>query len=208
KKSIRNFIAVKKGKAADPKLLILSSHTDSVCNAGANDNGTGTIAALAIAKEIAQMELAHTVMFVGFDLEEKGLVGSKHFVSKLSQRDKKRLIGNINLEMMGTNSKQDGVFHVIDCDRADSNFITDRVAANIQKNGINLQINEACTTRSDHASFWSAGLPAVVASENFFGGDGDRCYHAPCDVVDERLDFTYMANIAKAMAYTVLDLAN
>jgi hypothetical protein len=38
-----------------------------------------------------------------------------------------------------------------------------------------------------------------VISENFFGGDADPCYHAKCDVMDERLDYNYMSNILSAV---------
>jgi hypothetical protein len=203
-----NFIAFKKGTSSNPKVLVISSHIDSVCNAGANDNGSGTIATLMIAKAIKDLQLKHTIYFVGFDDEERSQSGSKKFAKEMALKHGKNFIGNINIEMMGTNSRKDKVFHVIDCERAESNFITDYFAVNIFKQGLDLKINEACTTRSDHASFWTEGLPAVVISENFFGGDSDICYHRSCDVVDSRLDFEYMSQITKAAAYTVIDLAS
>jgi len=207
-KKYLNFVAIKKGTAENPKIIVVSSHIDSVCNAGANDNGSGTISAMMIAKAIKDIDLKHTVYFVGFDNEESGMRGSKKVADIMAKKYKDRFIANINIEMMATNSKKDKVFHVIDCDRDDSNYITDLFAANILKHGLSVKINEACTTRSDHSSFWNKKLPAVVISENFFGGDSDRCYHRKCDVVDERMDFGYMAEITKATAYTIIDLAN
>ncbi len=203
-----NLIAVKKGIAPKPKIIVISSHIDSVCNAGANDNGSGTIATLLIAKALRDIELNHTVYFVGFDNEESGMAGSKSFAKEMKNKYQDRFIANINLEMMATNRRGDRKFHVIDCDREDSNFITDVFAENIKKHNLDLKINEACTSRSDHSSFWRLGLPAVVVSENFFGGDSDRCYHRSCDVVDDRMDFGYMSEISKAVAYSVIELAN
>ncbi len=197
-----NFIAEKIGDNPN-KVLILSSHMDSVGNAGANDDGSGTIAALAIAKALAKYNLKYTLRIVGFDQEEIGLVGSGKYVKTLS---KNNIIGDIQMEMMGTNARKDGVFHVIDCDKSHSTFMTNAIAQAIVDQGINLKINKACTSRSDHAKFWSAGMPAVVLSENFFGGDSDQCYHRKCDVLDDRIDFEYMKNITQAVGYAVKEI--
>lgn len=190
-----NFIADKPGQSQ--RTLILSSHIDSVRNAGANDDGTGTIAALAIAKSLAAESFTHGLRIIGFDQEEVGLVGSKQYVKTV---DKSDIIGVIQMEMLGTNSRKDGAFHVIDCDKSHSLFMTQAIAQSIVDQSLPLSINKACTTRSDHASFWRKDIPAVVLSENFFGGDSDRCYHRSCDVFDSRLDFGYMVNIANAVA--------
>jgi hypothetical protein len=197
-----NFIAEKIGD--DPsKVLIISSHIDTVRTAGANDDGTGTISALAVAKVLASYKSKYTLRVVGFDQEEIGLVGAGKYVKTL---DKNSLIGDIQLEMMGTNSRADGVFHVIDCDKDHSKFMTEAIAQSIVDQGIDLKINRACTQASDHAKFWRAGLPAVVLSENFFGGDSDPCYHKKCDVVDDRIDFEYMQKITQAVAGAVKKL--
>jgi len=197
-----NFIAEKIGD--DPsKVLILSSHIDTVGNAGANDDGSGTISALAIAKSLTKYRLKHTLRIVGFDQEEVGLVGSGHYVKTL---DKKQIIGDIQLEMMGVNNRKDGAFHVIDCDKSHSTFLTAEIAQALVDQNIQASITKACTKRSDHAKFWKAGMPAVVISENFFGGDADKCYHKKCDVLDERIDFGYITNITQAVGYAVKKL--
>lgn len=200
-----NFIAEKKG--TDPgKVLIISSHLDSVGNAGANDDGSGTIAALAVAKVLKDINFTYTVRFIAFDQEEIGLVGSKAYARTISMEDKENVIGVINMEMMATNSRKDGAFHVIDCERPESTFLTAEIVKMIQVYNIDLTPSSACTDRSDHSSFWKRGIPAVVLSENFFGGDNDSCYHRKCDVVDERLDFSYMGKITKAVALAAREI--
>ncbi len=194
-----NLIAEKKSTHPDAGLVILTAHYDSVGNSGANDNGSGTIGTLAIAKSLSKQTFKHTLRIVAFDKEETGLKGSKAFVKALSTEDKARIIGNINFEMMGTNSRDDGVFHIIDCDREDSKHLTNAVIETISDFNLPITNNPGCTDRSDHASFWKAGIPAIVISENFFGGDSDRCYHKRCDVVDDRLNFSYMKNITHAV---------
>lgn len=196
-----NFIAEKKGTTG--KVLILSSHLDSVGNAGANDDGSGTVAALLIAKALKDVNARHTLRVVAFDREETGLDGSWQYVRTLSRAS---VIGDIQLEMMAFNSRADGKFHVIDCDVDHSVFLTEAIMAEVARLGLPLTRVAACTDRSDHNSFWEAEIPAVAISENFFGGDGDYCYHSACDVVDSRLDFNYAAAIATAVANGVARL--
>lgn len=192
-----NFIAEKAGSVTPQKVLVLSSHIDSVGNAGANDNGTGTIGLLTVAQELAKSNYSSTIRVLGFDREEQGLIGSDAYTATLT--DKQNIIGNINFEMMGVNARRDGAFHVIDCDRKESMFLSGAIKNSINTLGLPLSVVKTCTDRSDHASFWRRKIPAVVISENFFGGDADPCYHARCDVVDERLNYDYMSNILEAV---------
>lgn len=192
-----NFIAEKKGTTNPEKVLILSSHIDSVNCKGANDNGTGTVGLLAVSRELAKHDYAFTVRILGFDKEEVGLVGSDAYTATLT--DKANVIGNINFEMMGVNSRKDGAFHVIDCDKPTSKVLSGEIRNSIAELGLPLTVVKACTDRSDHASFWRRQLPAVVISENFFGGDADPCYHSRCDIQDDRLDYNYMGNILESV---------
>ena len=192
-----NFVAEKIGTSTPAKILILSSHIDTVNCKGANDNGTGTIGLLTVAQQLAKKNFPHTIRILGFDKEETGLNGSDAYVASIA--DKSAILGNINFEMMGVNARKDGSFHVIDCQKASSVVLANEIKASIANLGLPLTVVKACTDRSDHASFWRHKLPAVVISENFFGGDADPCYHAKCDIVDSRLDYTYMGNILEAV---------
>src|SRR5665647_1375613 len=71
-----NFIAEKLGTTSPDKVLILSSHIDSVGNKGANDDGSGTIGLLMVSKELAKKNYGSTIRVLGFDREEVGLRGS------------------------------------------------------------------------------------------------------------------------------------
>lgn len=191
-----NFIAEKMGTTTPDKVLVLSSHIDSVGNKGANDNGTGTIGLLTVAQELSKSNYGSTIRVLGFDREEQGLIGSDAYVATIAKKE--NIIGNINFEMMGFHKRQDGNFHVIDCDRKESLFLSSAIKEAITAMDLGLTVVKTCTDRSDHASFWRKKIPAVVISENFFGGDADPCYHARCDVVDERLNYGYMQKILDA----------
>lgn len=205
-----NIIAEKKGTTHPEKVLIISAHIDSVGNMGANDDGTGSIGLLAVSQILAQNTYPITIRVLGFDREETGLRGSDAYVAQL--KDKQNIIGDIHFEMMGYNSRKDGAFHVIDCNSGlfggnrpvqNSLFLSQSMKESIAELNLNLTISKACTDRSDHASFWKNNVPAIVISENFFGGDGDPCYHARCDIVDDRLDYDYMGKILEALLRTI-----
>lgn len=200
-----NIVAERTGKSG--KILIVSAHFDSVNNAGADDDGTGVVAMLATAKLLQGKELKHTVRFVAFDQEEIGLVGSAAYAKSLVENgEKANVLGDVQMEMMGYNSRNDGKFHVISCDRPDSQFMVDAFKSVVSRLNSGLVITRACTDRSDHASFWKHGMPAIVMSENFFGGDATPCYHKKCDKMD-RMHIPYFEKVAEASANVVLSLA-
>jgi len=197
----KNLIAERTG--SDPsKFLILSAHLDSVHNAGADDDGTGIVSAWSIAEYLASQNLKHTVRFVAFDEEEFGLIGSEKYAASLANKGGfSGFLGDLNMEMTGYDSNQDGAIHIIDCNEGTSKLLTTAVEASIRQQNLALKKIDACTNRSDHASFWQYDQPAIVVSQNFFGrpADANPCYHKSCDKPDI-LNFAYMAKITAALA--------
>ena len=59
------------------------------------------------------------------------------------------------------------------------------------------------TRLSDHASFWDAGLPALMVTDTAFFRNPN--YHLPSDTIDT-LDFTFMAQLVKSLELTLLEL--
>lgn len=201
-----NFIADRTGK--DPtKVFIISAHLDSKSNAGADDDGAGTISALAIAAALSQQPLKYSLRILGFDQEELGLVGSKAYAKKLkTDNTLNQVVGVLNLEMTAYDGDKDFAFHAIHCNENKSKDIADAIATTIKNYQIGLKVIPACTEASDHASFWQYGVPAIVISENFFGPqkDGNPCYHKACDKVNI-LNFEYMHRLTTAAAITMQD---
>lgn len=194
-----NFVAERAGTEAG-KYLLLTSHLDSVNNAGADDDLAGTISALAAAKTLENIPLRIGVRVVAFDQEESGLVGSKAYVKALNTAGTlNQVVGVLNLEMTGYDKNNDGAFHVIDCNENQSPALTKAVMDAVAREQLPLKKTTACTNRSDHASFWPYKVPAIVISQNFFGGDSNPCYHKACDKMDI-MNFNYMQAITKAVA--------
>jgi hypothetical protein len=197
-----NFVAERTG-ADTSRFLAVSAHLDSVNNPGADDDGSGIVAGLAIAKSLEGLDLVHNIRFLGFDEEERGLVGSGKYARELSNNGSiNQLVGLINIEMTGYDQDRDGAFHVIDCNENTSADLTTKIMLAHSRDNLGLQKNDACTNRSDHAAFWRYNKPAVVVSQNFFGGDSNPCYHRSCDNVDG-MDFDYAARMTTLLARSV-----
>lgn len=83
-----NLIGILSGSFRNVKgkdnIVVLGAHYDTVRESpGIDDNGSGSVAMLETARIISSMKkLNHTVIFVSFDLEEYGLLGSSAFVKE------------------------------------------------------------------------------------------------------------------------------
>lgn len=192
-----NLVAEKVG--SEKGFVIISAHYDTVNSPGADDDASGVATSLMLAKALAQSQLKHGIQFVAFDLEEIGLVGSNAYAKHLnSQKQMENLLGVFQVEMTGYNPSSRNGIHIIDCDENTSPELSKLILDSLEENNLSLKRIKACTDRSDHAVFWSYNRPAIVVSENFFGGDGNPCYHRKCDQQKE-LDHKYMADIAHAI---------
>ncbi|KYF77190.1 Zn-dependent exopeptidase M28 [Sorangium cellulosum] len=192
---------------ADPsRLLILSAHYDSVSNAGADDDASGIVSSLAIARALKDTPLNIGLRLVAFDQEEDGLLGSNAYARMLDRSGElARVVGVLDLEMTAYDSNNDGRYHIIHCDENTSADLGASVEAAATRARLDLVRVEACTNRSDHAAFWRYGAPAVAVSQDFFGGDGNPCYHARCDTVD-RLNWDYMRRLTQAVGLAAASL--
>ena len=70
-KAFANIVAERRGTRAHEPMVIVGAHYDSVLGSpGANDNGSGVAAVLALAEHFKGCELRHTLRFVAFTNEE------------------------------------------------------------------------------------------------------------------------------------------
>ncbi|MBD3297245.1 MAG: M28 family peptidase, partial [candidate division Zixibacteria bacterium] len=80
-----NVICTKLGTTEPDKVIVIGGHYDSyngdsdplVYAPGADDNGSGTVCVLEIARALADIPTKKTIIFVAFDGEEYGLYGSE-----------------------------------------------------------------------------------------------------------------------------------
>jgi Zn-dependent M28 family amino/carboxypeptidase len=167
---------------------------------GADDNGSGTVATLEMARIIAQNPLPVTVMFVPFAQEEQGLIGSDYFASYLSSQGVDLPL-MINADMIAHNL---GAHTAVKIYAASSAMEFVNVMDNMANAYTYLGASYAGqSSGSDHYSFYQHGYDAVFSSEGDFFSNG---WHKNYDIVDS-LDFDYMKEVVKMNLATLITVA-
>ena len=99
----RNLIAEIPGGPEGQGVVIVGAHYDTVhFTQGANDNGSGVTAVLAITNHIIENDYPFTVRLILFGSEEVGLVGSRHYVAQLTEEERAEIIAMINFDAPGS----------------------------------------------------------------------------------------------------------
>ncbi len=144
-----------------------ASGADSICN-GANDNGSGTVGVLQLARAFAALPRrpARTIIFALFSGEERGLWGSAHF-AKAPSRPLSQAVAVLNIDMIGRNATDSLV--VVGKTYTTLGEVTDRITRAHPEVGMRLvndPWNGVYFTRSDQYSFARLGVPSIF----FFNG--------------------------------------
>lgn len=149
-----NLIVRVSGPAKAP-LLLIGAHYDRVATGqGATDNASGSAAVLELAEAFKKRPLAgHRVAVAFWDLEEHGLLGSKHWVATAG----KRPALYINFDVFGWG---DTIWLM---SRPNTAGFADQLASRAAAAGLNSSVGESYPP-TDHLAFLSAALPAVSFS--------------------------------------------
>jgi aminopeptidase YwaD len=176
--------------AAGP-VVYISGHYDSVIGApGANDDGSGTVLTLELARVLRKLPKADaTIRLALWGSEEQGLIGSRHHVAQLSPAERGRIAGVFQNDMVGTSWSPATRYWVLSFSGT-GNPTTDEVTAAAQRLGYDPQISPV-TQRgaSDHQSFQEVG----IASANFsWRGEATPAlleppYHSPEDTIEKNI---------------------
>ncbi|MEG2337972.1 MAG: M28 family peptidase [Clostridium sp.] len=98
----KNIIVKSKHHSENKKTLYVTAHYDTTKNTvGAMDNGSGSTTVLEIATQLKEFNPSYNIVYIFFGAEEYFRVGSKHFVSTLSDTQLSNILGCINLDMIG-----------------------------------------------------------------------------------------------------------
>jgi hypothetical protein len=196
------------------QVLIVCAHYDSIspqplaAAPGADDNASGVAAVLEVARILSQQTFPCTIRFVNFAGEEQGLIGSAHYAEQAAQRGD-TLRGVINLDMIAYESVPPND-HRVDLHAGTdplSIAVADVLVASISDFGLELVpqvITAGATWRSDHASFWGRGFPAVLAIEDM--DDLNPHYHSERDTLSG-IRQQLLTEFSKATLATLVRLA-
>ncbi|MBO9539633.1 M28 family peptidase [bacterium] len=182
--------------------ILLGAHLDSVRNAGANDNGTGTCAVLEAAALLKQLEGRKVnILFAWFDEEELGLIGSVA-MAKDFKRQGMAITSAHTIDMMGWDKDGD---RAVEIERPDGG-LWDYYRMVNETHGLNLPLTRTNSGSTDHVAFREAGFESVGLCEEWVGGDTTPHYHKRTDTY-ETIDFDYLASTTRLMVAAVGDLS-
>lgn len=211
----RNILGLLEG--SDPQLkkevIVVGAHYDHVgygnsqnsygptgfIHNGADDNASGVAGLLELVEAFSRLDAKpkRSVLFAFWDGEEKGLLGSEHWVAQPTiPLDRVRLA--LNLDMIGRlQRKRLEVYGVR------SSFGLRRVLS-LSNVDTDLTFDFSWTMRedSDHYSFYKRNVPILMLHTGLHSD-----YHRPSDDV-EKLDFGGMERIVRMLFLAVEQLAN
>lgn len=212
------LIAERRGTTRPDEVVLVGAHYDAFYQ-GADDNSSGLSGVLELARLFSNRAFDRTVRFVGFDLEELGLVGSTRYVASLP-REEKIVVALVfdcvgysdstpgsQLSLPGLPPRDRGDFLAVIANDAslpqalEVRALTDALSL-IPSVTLVAPADGASPIagnlmRSDHAPFWLDGRPAVFMTDtaNF----RNPHYHRDTDV-PETLDPAFLRGVVQTAA--------
>jgi hypothetical protein len=207
-----NVVSVLPGQTEPGKECLITAHYDDTSEdpyntaPGADDNASGTAAVLAAAEILKDYDFDYTIKFIGFAGEEQGLLGSDAYAYKAQQRGD-TIIGVYNFDMIAWEGNDINIIELHAGTGASSQALADITMGVVNDYGLSLtpqKITSGATDRSDHASFWTYGYPAILGIEDF--DDFNPYYHSTSDLLSA-FDLPYFTDFGKAGVASVAILA-
>ncbi len=231
----KNIEGSKLGRGKEDEYYIIDAHFDCVSNGpGADDNLSAVVAMLEASRILKSVELNRSIKFVGFDLEELGLLGSKEYVKNFLP-NYQNIVGVYNFEMIGYYSNRKNsqtlpagfsllfpeAFNEVVADTFKGNFITNVSNSRLLAEAFesialtyvpNLKVISVVVLNNGNI------VPDLRRSDHapFWDAgypalmltDGanfrNKNYHTANDVSDS-LNFQFMSNVLKATLASVLE---
>ena len=184
---------------------------------GADDDGSGTVTVMEMAKAFAQAKAENhgprrSIVFMTVSGEEKGLLGSKYYTEHPAFPLEATLV-NLNTDMVGRYDQEHesdtNYVYLVGSDRMSSELhqISERINDTYTKFKIDYKYNDKndpqrIYKRSDHYNFVKKGIPIIFY---FDGLHAD--YHQSTDTPD-KISYTLLQKRAQLIFYTAWELAN
>ena len=229
KAELCNVVAVLPGRSE--RRVYVSGHYDTVARPeggefdwtrydnpapGANDDGSGTVLTMEVARVLAQsgLDFDATLVFVGFVAEEEGLVGASLHAAR-AEREGWRIDAVFNNDIVGNATGGTGItdnrtLRVFSEDPMDSpsrhlaRFIRRQAAVYVPGHEVRLIAREDRFGRGgDHTAFNRRGFAGVRFTES---RENYSRQHTPNDTLGG-VDFEYLAKNARVNAAGVATLA-
>jgi hypothetical protein len=216
------------GSSRADEILVIGGHYDSAFTSpGANDNGTGAAAVLALAREFAGTKPLRTLRFVEFTNEEPPYfwtkdMGSSIYAQKAKARGDK-IVGMFSLETLGyfsdaANSQKyppplsflypnrgnfiGFVSNIESRELLRNTMRSFRAQAKFPSEGAALPDAIPGVGWSDHWSFWQQGYQALMITDTATFRYPD--YHTDRDTAD-KIDFEKLSRVTDGISKVIRD---
>lgn len=220
-----NVLGLLEGSDLKDEIIVISGHydhdgilPDGTIFPGADDNGSGTVGVLELARAFSQAKKEgkgprRSILFIGLAAEEKGLLGSKYYTENpifplantvaclnldmIGRIDDKHLAGNHNyIHAIGTDKLSSELKQITEASNKEYTQMEIDFTYDDPKDPMRLYY------RSDHYNFAQKGIPSAF----FFSGLHPD-YHTPNDTVD-KIDFPMMVKREKLVFHITWEIAN
>lgn len=218
-----NIWAFIEGSEKPDEIIVISAHYDHVgmkngeVYNGADDDGSGTVALLEIAKAFQQAKKEghgpkRSILFLHVTGEEHGLHGSRYY-SENPLFPLKNTVVDLNIDMIGRRDdlhKDNGNYvYLIGSDRLSSDLhaISEKANKDYTKLTLDYKFNdrndpEKIYFRSDHYNFAKKGIPSL-----FYYNGSHADYHKATDTPD-KIEYDLLQKRAQLVFATAWELAN
>ncbi len=217
-----NILAFIEGSEKPEEIVVVSAHYDHVGTKngvvynGADDDGSGTVAVMEIAKAFQSAKKAgkgpkRSILFLHVTGEEHGLFGSEYY-SDNPVFPLANTVVDLNIDMIGRDDAENrgkNYVYVIGSEMLSSELKVINEAAN--KKTVNLELNykyddpkdpDRLYYRSDHYNFAKNNIPVAF----YFDGIHED-YHKPTDDV-EKIDYSMLQKRTQLVFTTAWEIAN
>ena len=204
-----NLILRLPGQRPELAPVLVAAHYDGPLGSpGADDNASGVVALLELARRWAQTPPKRPVWLVAFDQEEWGMVGSAALARELKSSGQ-RLHLMLSLEMLGYTAEEQNypleAMKALYGSRGDFIALVANTGAAALLPGLSRGMGAHVKTKvlpvpfkgrqlpdvrlSDHSPFWDEGYNAVMVTDTSFMRNPH--YHQPSDTI-ETLDLPFL----------------
>lgn len=232
---IVNVVATLRGTSDPERVYLVGGHYDSRNSKGedgqgaapgAVDDASGTAVALEACRVLATRRLPATVVFVAFDGEEQGLLGSQAHAAQLAAAGA-QVDGMLGCDIVGNTRGMDGVRYDrhLRCfsyapsgndsnGRSLARAVSFAARRHVADFGVELIFRGDRYGRGgDHRSYFEQGFAAVRLTEprEDFSRQHQNVVEragAPYGDLPEFADFAYMQNVTRVVVATLMELAS
>ncbi len=206
----KNLVVTKIGTLYPNTYVIVCGHYDTINGPGTNDNGSGTVLLLEMARLLQNVSTEYSIKFIHFSGEEDGLVGSNHYVDNVvnSTTPKMDIRLVFNIDQVGGVAGMTN--NTITCERDVSNPSSNNAQSSTMTTQLVNCVGLYSTLLTNLSVAYSSDyVPFENNSEiitGFYETNESTHPHTATDLL-VNMDPTYVYNVTKAATGAVLHFA-